>query len=212
MPLVDQRLKHLPAMQETWVQSLGPEDPLEKEMAAHSSILAWRIPWTVEPGGLQSMGSHRVIQAWARTVISTVQKTKEDKDGQSKSEGIQELDFETLPGEKWSTSCHISQQGCQSSGIPALQMWISEPRGHPGRRTIPAHPATIRLQPLPTVSTEELRRWKHRQEASESWDAYERNDSSEPRLLHLPIYRKELKSLTWDVWFSFIIDNNHLMF
>ena len=55
-----QRLKRLPAMQETWVQSLGREDPLEKEMATHSSILAWRIPWTEEPGGLQSMGSQRV--------------------------------------------------------------------------------------------------------------------------------------------------------
>ena len=50
--LVAQRLKHLPAMRETWAQSLGPEDPLEKEMATHSSILAWRIPWTEEPGGL----------------------------------------------------------------------------------------------------------------------------------------------------------------
>ena len=48
------------AMQETWVQSLGREDALEKEMATHSSILAWRIPWTEEPGGLQSMGSQRV--------------------------------------------------------------------------------------------------------------------------------------------------------
>ena len=55
-----QRLKHLPAMQETWVQSLGREDPLEKEMATHSSILAWRIPWTEEPGGLQFTGSQRV--------------------------------------------------------------------------------------------------------------------------------------------------------
>ena len=55
-----QRLKRLPAMQETWVRSLGPEDPLEKEMATHSSTLAWRIPWMDEPGGLQSMGSQRV--------------------------------------------------------------------------------------------------------------------------------------------------------
>ena len=54
--LVMQRLKHLPAMWETWVRSLGQEDPLEKEMATHSSILAWRIPWTEELGGLQSMG------------------------------------------------------------------------------------------------------------------------------------------------------------
>ena len=50
--LVAQRLKHLPAMRETWVRSLGRDDPLEKEMATHSSILAWRIPWTKEPGGL----------------------------------------------------------------------------------------------------------------------------------------------------------------
>ena len=51
--LVAQRLKGLPAMQETWVRSLGWEDPLEKEMATHSSVLAWEIPWTEEPGGLQ---------------------------------------------------------------------------------------------------------------------------------------------------------------
>ena len=50
--LVAQRLKRLPAMQETWVRSLGWEDPLEKEMATHSSTLAWRIPWAEEPGGL----------------------------------------------------------------------------------------------------------------------------------------------------------------
>ena len=54
--LVVQRLKRLPAMWETWVRSLGRKDPLEKEMATHSSILAWRIPWTEELGGLQSTG------------------------------------------------------------------------------------------------------------------------------------------------------------
>ena len=58
--LVSQMVKHLPAMQETWVRSLGQEDPLEKKMATHSSTLAWRIPWTEELGGLQSMGSQRV--------------------------------------------------------------------------------------------------------------------------------------------------------
>ena len=52
--------------QETWIQSLGWEDPLEQEMAAHSRILAWRIPWTEEPGGLQSTGSQRVEDKWAR--------------------------------------------------------------------------------------------------------------------------------------------------
>ena len=58
--LVAQMVKNLPTMQETWVQSLGWEDCLEKGMATHSSILAWRIPRTEEPGGLQSMGSQRV--------------------------------------------------------------------------------------------------------------------------------------------------------
>ena len=53
-------VKNLPATQEAWVRSLGQEDPLEKEMAIHSGILAWRIPRTEEPGGLQSMGSQRV--------------------------------------------------------------------------------------------------------------------------------------------------------
>ena len=60
--LVAQMAKSLVVMQETWVQSLGLEGALEKEMANHSSVLAWRIPWTEKPGGLQSMGSQRVGQ------------------------------------------------------------------------------------------------------------------------------------------------------
>ena len=59
-PQVAQTVKHLPAMWETWVQSLGWEDLLEKKMATHSSILAWKIPWTEESGRLQSMGLQRV--------------------------------------------------------------------------------------------------------------------------------------------------------
>ena len=58
--LVAQMVKHLPAMRGIWDQSLSWEDPLEKEMATHSSTLAWKIPWTEEPGRLQSMGSQRV--------------------------------------------------------------------------------------------------------------------------------------------------------
>ena len=57
-----QWVKNLPAMQETWVQSLGLGDPLEKGMVIHSSILAWKIPWTEQPGELQSVGSQRVRQ------------------------------------------------------------------------------------------------------------------------------------------------------
>ena len=55
-----QTVRDLPAVQETWVRSLGQEDPLEKGTAAHSSVLAWRIPWTEEPGGLQAVSSQRV--------------------------------------------------------------------------------------------------------------------------------------------------------
>ena len=58
--MVARRLKRLPAVQETWVRFLDREDPLEKEMATHSSTLAWRIPWMEEPGGLQSTGLQRV--------------------------------------------------------------------------------------------------------------------------------------------------------
>ena len=72
-----QRLKRLPAMKETWVPSLGREDPLEKEMATHSSILAWRIPWTEEPGGLQSMGLQRVGHDWATSLSLSAHPTKE---------------------------------------------------------------------------------------------------------------------------------------
>ena len=60
VPLVAQMIKNLPTIRETQVRSLGWEDPLEKELATHSSILAWRITWTEEPGGLESMGSQRV--------------------------------------------------------------------------------------------------------------------------------------------------------
>ena len=60
-----QTVKRLPVVQETWVQSLGWEDPLEKEKATHSSTLAWKTLWTEEPGGLQSMGSQRVGHDWA---------------------------------------------------------------------------------------------------------------------------------------------------
>ena len=62
--LVTQMVKNLPAMQEVWVQFLGWEDPLEKEMATHSSILVWEIPWTEDPSGLRSMESQRVRHDW----------------------------------------------------------------------------------------------------------------------------------------------------
>ena len=63
-----QTVKRLPTMRESWVQSLGREDPLEKEMATHSSTLAWKIPWTEEPSRLQSVGSQRVGHDWATSL------------------------------------------------------------------------------------------------------------------------------------------------
>ena len=73
---VAQIVKNLPAVQETWVRFLGQEDPLEKGMAIHSSILSWRIPWTEEPGGLQFVGSQRVGHDWVtNTATQLLQKT-----------------------------------------------------------------------------------------------------------------------------------------
>ena len=68
-------VKNLPAKQEIWVQSLAQEDPLEKEMATHSSVLAWEIPWTEEPGGLQSIWSQKSwtrLSAWHVPLITVV--------------------------------------------------------------------------------------------------------------------------------------------
>ena len=68
--LVAQMVKNLPAIQETWVWPLGWEDPLEKGTATQFSVLAWRVPWTEEPGGLQPMGVARVRQDWATNTFS----------------------------------------------------------------------------------------------------------------------------------------------
>ena len=70
--MVAQKVKNLPAMQETGVRSLGWEDPLEKGLSIHSSILVWKIPWTEEPGGLQSMGSQRVGHDWATNTATSL--------------------------------------------------------------------------------------------------------------------------------------------
>ena len=72
-----QTVKNPPAMQEMWVRSLGREDPLEKEMATLSSTLAWRVPWTEEPGGLQSMGSQEsdTTERLTHTLLQSIIKT-----------------------------------------------------------------------------------------------------------------------------------------
>ena len=94
--LVAQMVKHLPTMQETWVQSLGWEDPLEKGMATYSSILAWKIPWMEEPGRLQSMGSQRVRHDWVTSLTHLNTKEKE-----------REASFGRLPGKSI-----VNKDGC----------------------------------------------------------------------------------------------------
>ena len=74
--LVAQRLKCLPLIWETWIWSLGQEDPLEKEMVTHSSILSWRIPWTEKCGRLQSTGSQRVRHDWAASLTYSLNLTQ----------------------------------------------------------------------------------------------------------------------------------------
>ena len=76
-----QRLKHLPVVQETWVRSLSQDDPLEKGIATHSSILAWRIPWREEPGRLQSMESQRVRHDWATSLTHSLNSDKRSTKG-----------------------------------------------------------------------------------------------------------------------------------
>ena len=78
-------VENLPAMQETWVQSLGQEDPLEKGMATHSGILAWRIPLTEEPGGLQSMGLQRVLDDRATNTLNRMRLKKLKKSTRMKN-------------------------------------------------------------------------------------------------------------------------------
>ena len=79
--LVPQMVKHLSTMQETWVWSLGGEEPVEKEMAIHSSTIAWKIAWTEEPGRLQSLGSQRVRHDWATSL--SLSRLYQDKHGKS---------------------------------------------------------------------------------------------------------------------------------
>ena len=86
--LVAQMVKCLPAMWETWVRSLGQEDPLEKEMATHSSILAWKIPWMEEPGRLQSMGLQRVGHSWVTSLHFILTLNKADKTSSIKNKRL----------------------------------------------------------------------------------------------------------------------------
>ena len=113
-------VKNLPATQETQVQSLAQEDPLEEGMATHSSILAWRIPWAEEPGRLQSMGSQRVRHDRATNTPTTIEDTDQDQPNRYTGGG--------LSGSKTQSSC-------------ALPLWnqpISPPDVFTARRVLGA--------------------------------------------------------------------------
>ena len=86
--LVAQKVKNLPAIQETWVWSLGWEDLLEKRMVIHSSILAWRIPWTEGPCGLQAMGSQRVRHNWETNTFTFTLRLDEGEHSARHSQGV----------------------------------------------------------------------------------------------------------------------------
>ena len=116
-----QRVKHLPAMQETWVRSLGQEDPLEKEMATHSSTLAWKIPWTEKPGRLQSMGSQRVRRlsyfTSTKEKITSIQWKIciEIFQGKKKQLGLDSnLEIQTIMEHKWKSSVNKKKHSTQT--------------------------------------------------------------------------------------------------
>ena len=92
-------VKNLPVMRETWVRSLGWEDPLEKGMATHSSILAWRIPWSEKPGRLQSMGSQRVGHNWVTLSLSLTHTHTRTQDANTISIKQRSLKTDMHPGE-----------------------------------------------------------------------------------------------------------------
>ena len=106
-------------MQETWVRSLGQEDPLEKEMATHSSILAWKIPWTEDPGRLQSMGSQRVRHNWATSLSDCHSTYKLNKLG----DNIQPW---CIPFAILNQSWHCSMSGSNCCFLSCIQVYVCQ--------------------------------------------------------------------------------------
>ena len=101
-----QIVRNSPTMQETWVWSLGSEDPLEKEMATHSSILAWRIPQTKEPGELQSMGSQRVGHDWVSNTSTYPRRVRVNR-GMSPLYSGAEPELQTIKEVEWFPACLV---------------------------------------------------------------------------------------------------------
>ena len=147
--LVAQRLKRLPPMRESRVWSLGWEDPLEKEMAAHSSTPAWRIPWTEEPGRLQSTGLQRVGHDWVTSlhVTSVFTQALPSPEGQSVFKELRSIQDALKP--KWSFLWLKSDQGSYSPPRIGISAW-----------TGPIYPRLPWAPSPPTSSECSWRLWK----------------------------------------------------
>ena len=141
--LVAQRVKHLPTMWETWIQSLGREEPREKEMATHSSTLAWTIPWTEKPGRLQSTGLQRVGHDWGTSLTylqpdlifirNIIPITEEVWAGE-------ELQERKRPGTSWMFYSHCLiwyQLSCEIANVSSI-FATKETRGSEGYKTATA--------------------------------------------------------------------------
>ena len=132
-------VKHLPAMQETRVQSLGWEDPLEKEMATHSSILAQKIPWMEEPGGLQSMGSQRVGHDCATSLHFTSPITESPCFPYPHQHSVLSKDFDiaNLANVDYEQCCGgLVTKSCPTLATPGLQpSMFLYPQDSPGKNT-----------------------------------------------------------------------------
>ena len=211
-------VKNLPALWETQFWFLGQEDPPEKRMATHSSILAWRIPRTEEPGGLQSMGSQREKHDWATntfTFISTRLPAPHQTQQRSTQVWLFLMSSSPCEGshvmhkcEKWSISCHILNKDITVISDYRPPVWTGEPWGHSWRKEyLPS--SSHQTAATPSGEPRGNSGAENKTLAPDRWGVYQRNDFSEPRLLHLPIHRKVLSSLTRDIWFSLV--NNTLL-
>ena len=235
-------------------RSLGQEYPLKEEIATHSSILAWKIPWTVEPGGLQFMGLQKIQTQLNNNNIGCLTPLCFDPHAESFwltwNTAIclwKPLIFSNiyapeillwllafswpltfcvailivgLKGERWLKLSTLDQQRSYAvtcrmgriapvGGISRMHGFRGDgsPQALVNRERIPAIKQPSNCSSSLRRGPRELRVWKTQDTGCNSWDAYERNDFSEPGFLHLPIHRKVLNSLTWVIWFS-LINNN----
>ena len=131
--LVAQVVSNLPAMQETQVQSLNQKDPLEKEIATHSSILAWRIPWTEGPGRLQSMGSQRVRHDW---VTNTLERRQE----------VPALNVPCQPPQSSQSGIHLGWEMCLPPGRALSQTRYEQEDWPETTRKLTPSPYNLRAQ------------------------------------------------------------------